>query len=72
MPPFGPIKRDQLIFYLRRLGFRGPQRGAKHQFMAGRGVRVRLPNPPQADISHDLLAEILRLAKITGGDWEAL
>jgi hypothetical protein len=24
MPPFGPIKRDELIYYLRRCGFEGP------------------------------------------------
>jgi hypothetical protein len=27
MPPIGPIKRKDLIYYLRRLGFEGPMRG---------------------------------------------
>ncbi len=58
MPPFGPISRDRLLFYLRQLGFTGPHRGTKHQFMEGRGVRVRIPNPHRGDISRDLLAEI--------------
>ncbi len=72
MPPFGPIKRDRLLFYLRRLGFQGPYRGAKHQFMEGRDVRVRLPNPHRGDISRALLTEILRQARITRDEWEDL
>ena len=72
MPAFGPIRRDRLLYYLRQLGFTGPYRGAKHQFMEGRGVRVRIPNPHRADISRDLLAEILRQARISREEWEAL
>ncbi len=72
MPSFGPIRRDQLLFYLRRLGFDGPYRGARHQFMEGRGVRVRIPNPHRGDISRSLLAEILRQAGVTRDEWEAL
>ena len=34
MPRFGPIKRRDLIRYLRRLGFEGPYSGGKHQFMS--------------------------------------
>jgi hypothetical protein len=37
MPRLGPIKREDLIFYLRRLGFDGPFRGRKHQFMRREG-----------------------------------
>ena len=33
MPAFGPIKRRDLIGYLRQLGFDGPYSGKKHQFM---------------------------------------
>ncbi len=33
MPRFGPIKRRDLIRYLRVLGFEGPYSGRKHQFM---------------------------------------
>ena len=72
MPPFGPIKRDQLLFYLKQLGFEGPYRGTKHQFMEGHGVRVRIPNPHRGDISRALLAEVLRQAQVTRAEWEAL
>ena len=33
MPPLGPIKRKDLIHYLRELGFDGPYAGGKHQYM---------------------------------------
>ncbi len=33
MPPFGPIKRRDLIRYLRELGFSGPTSRGKHQHM---------------------------------------
>ncbi len=29
MPPFGPIKRTDLIYYLRRIDFSGPYDGKK-------------------------------------------
>lgn len=31
MPPFGPIKRGDLIRHLRQLGFDGPYSGGRHQ-----------------------------------------
>jgi len=37
MPHLGPIKRKDLIYYLRRLGFEGPYPGGNHQYM----VRVK-------------------------------
>ena len=78
MPPFGPIKRRDLIKHLRRLGFEGPHAGARHEFMqrpaeAGKPpVRVTLPNPHQGDISRGLLSRILRDAGISRAEWEAL
>lgn len=33
MPKFGPIKRKDLIRYMRQLDFAGPYSGGKHQFM---------------------------------------
>jgi hypothetical protein len=33
MPTFGPIKLQELISCLRKLGFNGPYSGGKHQFM---------------------------------------
>ena len=72
MPRFGPIKRDDLIAYLRRLGFIGPEAGSKHSHMYRGFTRVRIPNPHRGDISRDLLARILRQAGIDRDEWERL
>ena len=45
MPPFGPIKRRDLVRYLRRLGFEGPYSGGRHQFMVKDQITIRLPKP---------------------------
>lgn len=72
MPPLGSIKRQDLIRYLRQLGFDGPYSGKKHQFMLKDSLRLTIPNPHQGDISINLLAKILRQAKIDRDDWEEL
>jgi predicted RNA binding protein YcfA (HicA-like mRNA interferase family) len=72
MPPLGSISRNDLIHYLRRLGFDGPFSGGKHQFMQ-RGERtVRLPNPHEGDISVGLLSRILKQAGVSRQEWEEL
>ncbi len=72
MPFFGPIKRRDLIRYLRELGFEGPYSGGKHQFMIKGDITLRLPNPHRSDIGKELLARILRQAKIARDEWESL
>jgi predicted RNA binding protein YcfA (HicA-like mRNA interferase family) len=72
MPRFGPIKRRELVQYLRQLGFRGPFVGGKHQFMVKDRLRVRIPNPHREDIGRNLLGEILREAGIEISAWEEL
>ncbi|MBE9103341.1 type II toxin-antitoxin system HicA family toxin [Vacuolonema iberomarrocanum] len=72
MPPFGPIKRRDLIHYLKMLGFEGPYAGGKHQYMVKETLRLTIPNPHQGDISRALLAKILRQGGISRTDWEAL
>lgn len=72
MPKFGPIRRNDLIYYLKLLGFEGPHSGSKHEFMRGRGKKLILPNSHQGDLSQSLLASILRKAGITRDEWEKL
>ncbi len=72
MPSLGPIKRKDLIHYLRELGFEGPYAGGKHQYMIKGDLKLIIPNPHQADIGRDLLARILRQAEIEKDDWEKL
>ena len=72
MPPFGPVKRIELIRHLKLFGFAGPFSGGKHQFMVKGGVTIRVPNPHQADIGRELLTRILRQAGISKAAWEKL
>lgn len=59
MPRFGPIKRMDLIYYLRQLGFEGPYTGRKHQFMIRNDITVRLPNPHRGDIGKELFGQVI-------------
>lgn len=72
MPKFGPIKRKDLIRFLRELGFVGPYSGGKHQFMVREKLRVRIPNPHKTDIGENLLKQILREIGINREKWEEL
>jgi len=72
MPKFGPIKRKELIRYLRELEFKGPYSGGKHQFMVKGNIVLRVPNPHRSDIGKELLRRILRQAKIDIKTWENL
>jgi len=72
MPPFGPIRRSDLIRNLRQLGFEGPYSGGKHQYLVKGQIRLVVPNPHQGDISRDLLTRILRQAGIERDEWERL
>ena len=72
MPPFGPIKRKDLIKACKQAGFEGPFAGGKHEFMIRGELRLILPNPHQGEISRDLLTRILRQAKISREMWEKL
>jgi predicted RNA binding protein YcfA (HicA-like mRNA interferase family) len=72
MPRFGPIRRRDLIYYLRRAGFSGPEAGGRHQLMRKDTLTIAIPNPHQADIGINLLKEILRQAQLTRNQWEKL
>ena len=72
MPRFGPIKRRDLIRYLRQLDFEGPYSGGKHQFMIKGNITLRVPSPHQSDIGKELLARILWQARIQRDEWEEL
>jgi predicted RNA binding protein YcfA (HicA-like mRNA interferase family) len=72
MPPFGPIKRKDLIRHLKELGFEGPYSGGKHQFMVRGTVTIRVPNPHHGDVGVELLARILRQAGVTKDEWDRL
>jgi predicted RNA binding protein YcfA (HicA-like mRNA interferase family) len=72
MPKFGPIKRKDLIRYMRQLDFAGPYSGGKHQFMIKEKLKIRIPNPHKSDISENLLNQILKEIGIDRTKWEKL
>ncbi|MBD0295690.1 MAG: type II toxin-antitoxin system HicA family toxin [Flavisolibacter sp.] len=72
MAVLGPVKRNELIAYLKKLGFTGPYSGGKHQFMLKDQLRLTLPNPHTSDIGINLLSKILKQAGISKSDWEKL
>lgn len=72
MPHLGPIKRKDLLYYLKKLGFEGPYSGRKHQFMLKGNISITIPNPHKGDIGVDFLAKILRQAQVSREEWEKL
>ncbi|PKL86104.1 MAG: hypothetical protein CVV22_04215 [Ignavibacteriae bacterium HGW-Ignavibacteriae-1] len=72
MPPIKPIKRRELVYYLKKVGFDGPFSGGKHQFMEKNDLVLTLPNPHESDISKSLLLKILKQAGIDKEVWTAL
>jgi len=69
MPPLGPIKRKDLVRYLRQLGFDGPYVGGRHEFMIRGELKLFIPNPHRGDIGQGLLIKILRQANIDRDEW---
>lgn len=72
MPPVKPIKRKDLIAYLKKLEFDGPYSGGKHQYMQKGDLTLTLPNPHKSDIGPNFLLKILKQAGITREMWEQL
>ena len=72
MPAIAPIKRRDLIAYLRQLGFRGPISRGRHQLMRDNGRTFLLPNPHRSDIGREYLIRLLRQAGISKDEWERL
>ena len=72
MPAFGPVKKSELVEYLRICGFDGPYSGGKHQFMVKGDRTLTIPNPHQRDIGKEFLTRILRQAGISKEEWERL
>jgi len=72
MPAWGPTSRRVLVATLRKLGFKGPFSGGKHEFMVRGDVVLTIPNPHSKDIGIGLLAVILKQAGVTRKEWEAV
>lgn len=70
MPAWRPVSRRELIATLRRLGFKGPYSGGKHEFMVRDDRVLTVPNPHRRGIGLGLLAVILRQAGVSKREWE--
>jgi predicted RNA binding protein YcfA (HicA-like mRNA interferase family) len=71
MPAWRPLKRRELISALRKLGFRGPFSGGKHEFMLRDETVLTIQNPHRGDIGIALLSIILREAGVSRREWES-
>ena len=72
MATWGPIKRRDLVAGLRAIGFQGPFSGGKHEFMVRGDLVLTIPNPHRGEIGVALLAIVLRQARVTRKEWEAV
>jgi len=61
MPEIKPISRKELVTKLKTLGFEGPFRATKHQYMLRGSHKIFIPNPYKGkDIGIPLLKKIVR------------
>jgi len=76
MPGWKPIKRREFVRRLRALGFDGPFRGTRHEFMVHNCRRQTIPS--NTDYSVPQLRVLLRQVhailgrRLTLDDWDAL
>lgn len=71
MPKLSPLKADQVIRKLRKLGYEGPIAGGRHSRMihSKRGTIIPIPMHGGKDISVGLLRAILREAGVSPEEW---
>jgi predicted RNA binding protein YcfA (HicA-like mRNA interferase family) len=74
MPKLSPLKAEQLIRKLRKLGFEGPIAGGRHSRMLHptRGQIIPIPMHKGRDISVGLIRAIIREVGITPEEWVEL
>lgn len=71
MPKLSPLKSDQIIRKLRKLGFEGPIAGGHHSRMIHRERQQIIPIPMHRgkDISVGLIRAIIREVGVTPEEW---
>ncbi len=71
MPKLGPLRPEEVIRRLTRLGFEGPYPGGRHQRMVDRrtGKVIPVPFHKGRDVSVGLIREIINEAGITREAW---
>lgn len=71
MPKLSPLKSEQIVRKLRKLGFEGPIAGGRHSRMVHPTRRQIIPIPMHkgADVSVGLIRAIIREVGITLEEW---
>jgi hypothetical protein len=64
-----PVSWTTLVKNLKRLGFAGTYQGGKPPYMTKGNLVLTIPNPHRDNISIDLLARILKRAKVSHHEW---
>lgn len=64
-----PVSWDDLARKLNSLGFTGPYRTGKHNFMVKEELRLTIPNPHKTDVSVGLLKQILNRGGVSRQEW---
>ncbi len=76
MSRWAPCKRRDFIGRLRKLGFKGPYSGTRHQFMVYGNFRFSIPSNPEYSIPQlkMMLEEVEKIVnrKISLQEWESL
>ncbi len=71
MPKLSPLKAEQVIRKLRKLGFEGPIAGGRHSRMVHleRGLVIPIPMHKGKDVSVGLIRAIMREIGIAPDEW---
>ncbi|OGB99522.1 hypothetical protein A2V82_05870 [candidate division KSB1 bacterium RBG_16_48_16] len=71
MPKLKPLKANEVIKKLKKLGFSGPYPGGRHVRMVHkeRGIIIPIPMHKGKDISVGLIREIINEVGISRNEW---
>jgi predicted RNA binding protein YcfA (HicA-like mRNA interferase family) len=74
MPKLSPLKAQQVVRKLRKLGFNGPLPGGRHMRMVNMesGQIIPIPMHKGKDVSVGLIRAIIREVGITSDEWNRL
>ena len=76
MAGWHPLKRREFVRKLRALGFTGPERGTRHDFLVFRGRRQTVPSNPEFSVPQVKLllrqVEAILGRKISAAEWTEL
>ena len=76
MAGWHPIKRREFIRKLRALGFAGPYRGTRHEFLAFGSCRQTIPSNSEYSVPQLRMLirqiETIRGQRISAEEWESL